>query len=60
LIRKKIYGPLHYSLFETQPDHSIPTGSKLERLYRQLDTDINEIQSYLAGASPCNLGRKAA
>jgi hypothetical protein len=49
LMRKKIYGPLNYSLFETQPDHSIPTGSKLERLYRQLDSDINEIQAYLAG-----------
>jgi nucleotidyltransferase/DNA polymerase involved in DNA repair len=48
LMRKRIYGPLHYSLFENQPDQSIATGSKLERLYRRLDNDINEIQEYLA------------
>jgi len=49
LMRKRIYGPLHYSLFEQQPDAGIETGSKLERLYRMLDSDINEIQDYLSG-----------
>jgi hypothetical protein len=49
LMRKKIYGPLHHSLFEDQPDKSIDTGSKLERLYRRLDEQINEIQEYLSG-----------
>jgi len=60
LMRTKIYGPLHYSLFEGQPDHSIAIGSKLECLYRQLDYDINEIQAYLAGKSLHHRGRKAA
>ena len=49
VMRKRIYGPLHYSLFENQPQHSIATGSKLERLYRRLDGDLNEIQQYLSG-----------
>lgn len=49
LMRKRIYGPLHYSLFENQPDHSIISGSRLERLYRKLDSDINEIEDYLSG-----------
>jgi hypothetical protein len=60
LMRIKIYGPLHHSLFETQPDDSIPTGSKLERLYRQLDADINEIQAYLAGETLHHKHQKAA
>ena len=60
LMRIKIYGPLHYSLFETQPDHSISGSSKLERLYRQLDEDINEIQAYLAGESLHHRRQKAA
>lgn len=60
LMRTKIYGPLHYSVFERQPDHSIPTGSILERLYRQLDADINEIQAYLAGEPLKHRSRKAA
>jgi len=49
LMRKRIYGPLHYSLFEKQPDHSIASGSKLERMYRRLDNELNEIQDYFAG-----------
>jgi len=49
LMRKRIYGPLHYSLFEQQPDHSIPTQSILERMYRDLDTDLNKIMGYLTG-----------
>lgn len=49
LMRKRLYGTLHHSLFEQQPDHSIATGSKLERLYRKLDVDINEIEDYLSG-----------
>jgi len=49
LMRKHFYGPLHYSLFESQPDQSIAIGSRLERLYRKLDTDLNEIQDYLSG-----------
>ena len=49
LMRKHFYGPLHYSLFESQPDQSIAIGSRLERLYRRLDTDLNEIQDYLSG-----------
>jgi len=49
LMRKRIYGPLHYSLFENQPDASIGSGSKLERMYRRLDLELNEIQEYLAG-----------
>jgi hypothetical protein len=49
LMRKRIYGPLHYSLFENQPDASIASGSILERMYRRLDSDINEIQDYLSG-----------
>lgn len=60
LMRKKKYGPLHYSVFERQPDHSIANGSKLERLYLQLDVDINEIQAYLACASAHKMARKAA
>lgn len=43
LMRKQIYGPLHYSLFEHQPDAGMDNGSKLERMYRRLDSDINEI-----------------
>ena len=49
LMRKRIYGPLHYSLFENQVDQSVANGSKLERLYRRLDSDLNDIQDYLAG-----------
>jgi hypothetical protein len=49
LMRKRIYGPLHYSLFDNQPDHNMSTGSKLERMYRRLDNELNEIQDYLAG-----------
>jgi hypothetical protein len=49
LMRKRIYGPIHYSLFKGQPDQNIVCGSKLERLYRRLDSDINEIEDYLAG-----------
>jgi len=60
LMRKKIYGPLNYSLFETQPDQSIVSGSKLERLYRQLDADLNEIQAYLAGETLPQKTLKAA
>ena len=60
LMRKRIYGPLHYSLFEQQPDAGIDTGSILERLYRRLDIDINEIQKYLAGSPAADAGRPAA
>jgi len=49
LMRKRIYGPLHCSLFEQQPDAAITSGSNLKRMYRRLDNDINEIQKYLAG-----------
>ncbi len=48
LMRKRFYGPFHYSLFEGQADTSLG-GTKLERLYRRLDSDLNEIQYYLAG-----------
>lgn len=48
LIRKRIYGPIHYSLFHHQPDPAIDTSSKLERMYRQLDFKINDILEYLA------------
>jgi hypothetical protein len=57
LIRKRIYGPLHYSLFDRQPDHTIASGSKLERLYRNLDGNINEIEDYLSG---CPASRRAS
>ena len=59
LMRKRIYGPLHYSLFDQQPDAGIDTGSILERLYRRLDIDINEIQKYLAGSPAADVGRHA-
>ena len=49
LMRKRIYGSLHYSLFHNQPDGEICTESKLEQLYRKLDTDLNKIQDYLSG-----------
>jgi hypothetical protein len=56
LMRKRMYGPLHYSLFENRVDQSVGSacpaiggGSKLERLYRRLDTDLEEIQDYLGG-----------
>jgi hypothetical protein len=49
LMRKKIYGPLHYSLFHDQPDHDLATASQLERMYRHLDNELNKIQEYLAG-----------
>lgn len=49
LMHKRFYGPLHYSLLENQPHHSIATSSKLERMHRRLDSDINEIQDYLSG-----------
>jgi hypothetical protein len=48
VMRKRIYGPMHYSLFHHQPDPAIDTSSKLERMYRQLDFKINDIQKYLA------------
>lgn len=48
LMRKRIYGPFHYSLFENQVDQSIASGSKLERLYRRLDSDLNDLQDYLS------------
>ena len=48
LMRKRIYGPLHYSLFHHQPDAALNTNSKLEKLYRRLDENINEIQAYLS------------
>ena len=64
LMRKRIYGPLHYSLFEQQPDAEIDTGSKLERLYRRVDSDLNEIQKYLSGNTNTDVdsppGRHAA
>jgi len=60
LMRKRLYGPLHYSLFENQPDHSIATGSKLERMYRRLDCSINEILDYLAACPATDVGRQAA
>ena len=49
LMRKRLYGSLHYSLFHNQPDHEMLTESKLEQLYRRLDTDLNNIQNYLFG-----------
>lgn len=49
VMRKRIYGPMHYSLFHHQPDPALETSSKLERLYRQLDLTVNDIQEYLAG-----------
>ena len=49
LMRKRIYGPLHHSLFEGQPEHNIATDSILERMYRRLDDHINEIQDFLSG-----------
>ena len=49
LMRKRIYGSLHYSLFHNQPDIDMSTESKLEQLYRQLDRDLNNIQDYLSG-----------
>lgn len=48
LMRKRIYGPLHYSLFHHQPDASEKTESKLEQMYRKLDAQLNDIQAYLA------------
>jgi hypothetical protein len=49
LMRKRIYGSLHYSLFHNQIDKEMYTESKLEQLYRQLDTDLDKIQEYLSG-----------
>lgn len=49
IMRKRIYGPLHHSLFESQPEHNITTDSILERMYRRLDDHINEIQDFLSG-----------
>jgi hypothetical protein len=49
LVRKRIYGPLHFSLFEDQPDKSIDMDNILERKYRRLDEQLNEIQDYLSG-----------
>jgi hypothetical protein len=49
LMRKRLYGPMHYSLFHHQTDHTLPTESKLERMYRQLDLKLDEIQEYLQG-----------
>ena len=49
IMRKRIYGPLHYSLFHYQSNNRITTESILERMYRQLDSDINNIQEYIAG-----------
>ena len=37
------------SLFHYQSDNRITTESILERMYRQLDSDINNIQEYIAG-----------
>lgn len=51
VMRKKIYGPMHYSLFHYQVDHTMTTNSKIERLYRRLDDSIAEIQDYLSGKS---------
>ena len=47
LMRKRIYGPLHYSLFHHQPDSVMPVESKLEQMYRKLDAHLNDIQKYL-------------
>ena len=55
LMRKRIYGPLHYSLFHHQPDAEIPIESKLEQMYRKLDAHLNDIQEYLTGLSPATL-----
>jgi hypothetical protein len=60
LMRKRIYGPLHYSLFEQQPDSTIENNSRLERLYCHLDNDLNEIQKYLTAGSGSDAGRHAA
>lgn len=56
LMRKRFYGPFHYSLFENKIDQSVGSacpaiggGSKLERLYRRLDRDLEDIQDYLTG-----------
>jgi hypothetical protein len=49
LMRKRIYSPLHFSFFEDQPDKSIDTDNILERKYRRLDEQVNEIQEYLSG-----------
>lgn len=49
VMRKKIYGPLHYSLFHHQVDKTFYTESKIERMYRKLDENLIEIQNYIAG-----------
>ena len=49
VMRKKIYGPLHYSLFYYQVDSTMHTESKIERMYRRLDDNLTEIQDYLSG-----------
>ncbi len=49
VMRKKIYGPLHYSMFHYQVDSSMPTESKIERMYRRLDDNLTDIQDYLSG-----------
>lgn len=51
VIRKKIYGPLHYSMFHYQVDSTMHTESKTERMYRRLDDNLIEIQDYLSGKS---------
>lgn len=48
LMRKRIYGPMQYSLFHYQTDNQMLTESRLEHLYRKLDSDLNEIVEYLA------------
>jgi hypothetical protein len=49
LMRKRIYGPLAYSMFHYQTNNKMPIESKLERLYRNVDSDLDKIKEYISG-----------
>ena len=48
LFHKKIYGPIAGSLFIFKPNQSIKTNSKLEKSYRKIDRDLDQLINLIA------------